>query len=126
MEGLKMTKKPVYKKYDEQEIANKEHDDSLSVKKVQPYGWDGSNAVAIKVDSDGNVVVSTKESGLRIDDSVANTLYIGECAVGSTGSTSSAIWKIQKIDTSSINIKWADGNTSYDNIWDNRTSLTYS
>lgn len=40
-------------KREQLEIENIEHDKSLGVKKVMPYGWDGSNAVAIKVDPSG-------------------------------------------------------------------------
>jgi len=51
--------------------------------------------------------------------------YIGKALPGT--STSSSLWKIAKIDTTSgISIKWADGNSNFDNIWDNRASLTYS
>ena len=46
------------RKFDEQEIANREIDDSLDVQKVLIYGWDGSNAVALKVQSDGTVEVA--------------------------------------------------------------------
>lgn len=39
-----------------QYIDNFEHDEVLGVKKVMPYGWDGTNAVAIKTDSSGNLI----------------------------------------------------------------------
>ena len=45
-------------------------------------------------------------------------------------STSSAVWRVKKTvlsDTSDdVVITWADGNANFDNIWDNRLSLTYS
>ena len=55
----------------------------------------------------------------------ANTTYVGKATIGSA--TSSAVWQIFKIlDTGgNLAITWADSNDSFDNIWDNRASLTY-
>lgn len=36
-------------------IERDEHDESLSLKKVMPYGWDGSKAVAILVNPAGGL-----------------------------------------------------------------------
>ncbi len=50
--------------------------------------------------------------------------YIGEASIGSL--TSSAVWRIKRIDNSSgLAITWA-GTGSFDQIWDNYLSLTYS
>jgi len=58
------------------------------------------------------------------DSSTADTLYIGTAHMGSA--TSSAVWKVKKIDTSSgLAITWADGNALFDNVWDDRVSLSY-
>ena len=43
--------------------------------------------------------------------------------------TSSATWQIQKLafgTDGDVTITWADGDAAFDNIWDNRASLTYS
>jgi len=52
--------------------------------------------------------------------------YIGEATTGTT--TSSSNWRIKRLTQSGsvLIIEWADGNGNFDNIWDNRTSLTYS
>lgn len=51
--------------------------------------------------------------------------YLGRAPTGS--STAGAVWQIRKIDeTTGTIITWADGNDSFDNIWDNRESLSYS
>ena len=56
---------------------------------------------------------------------VGDVDYVGEASIGTA--TSAASWRIKKVDsTSGTIITWADGNASFDNIWDNRTSLTYS
>ncbi len=51
--------------------------------------------------------------------------YIGNAVIGSA--TSAAVWQIKRLDATAGLIKlWADGNDNYDNIWDNRASLSYS
>ncbi len=62
---------------------------------------------------------------LMQDESNANTIYNGYAAPNSL--TSAAVWAIQKVTNNKgvISYKWADGNKLFDNIWDNRTSLTY-
>lgn len=53
--------------------------------------------------------------------------YIGIASPGSL--TSAAVWKIKKLvysGTNVVQILWADGNTTFDNIWDNYASLSYS
>jgi len=61
----------------------------------------------------------------RIDEASATVTYIGKAATGSATSTS--VWQVQKIDTTTGTvITWADGNGNFDNVWDNRASLSYS
>lgn len=56
---------------------------------------------------------------------VGSITYIGKANIGSA--TSSASWQVKRIDeTSGLVAMWADGNSNFDNIWDNRASLSYS
>lgn len=59
-------------------------------------------------------------------DEVSGTLsYMGKADPGSA--TSAAVWQIRRIDTSSgLTVDWADGNTRFDNVWDDRAGLSYS
>lgn len=68
----------------------------------------------------------SQASAVRIDGVGGGITYVGKAATGSA--TSSAVWQIQKITESGADttIQWADGDNSFDNIWDNRLSLTYS
>ena len=50
--------------------------------------------------------------------------YVGTSEPGA--STSSAIWQIKRINMTTGDITWADGDSKFDNVWDNRTSLSYS
>jgi hypothetical protein len=64
-------------------------------------------------------------STVRLDSASATVTYVGEAAAGSA--EGDAVWRIKKIDESvGLSIKWADGNTNFDNIWTNRASLTYT
>lgn len=48
--------------------------------------------------------------------------YFGHASPGTASSAAS--WKIKRMDSNGI-ITWADGNASFDNVWDNHSSLTY-
>ena len=59
------------------------------------------------------------------DSGDSNITYIGESAVGTA--TSSDDWRIRKIDYSDgMEITWADGDSQFNNVWDDRESLSYS
>lgn len=62
---------------------------------------------------------------IRIDE-VGTTEYYGFAPVGS--SESSAVWQIKRLTVSGAitSITFADGDSNFDNVWDNRASLTYS
>jgi hypothetical protein len=61
-----------------------------------------------------------------VDEPDSSTAYVGEAALGSA--TSAAVWRIKRISVSGTvtTITWADGNENFDNVWDNRASLSYS
>ncbi|MCS6281444.1 MAG: hypothetical protein HUM72_12500 [Dolichospermum sp.] len=70
------------------------------------------------------IAVTTEEdsSGLIVDQANSTTLYLGEGLYGAL--TSESKWKIKRIDLSSgVVIKAAS--QDFDQIWDNRASLTY-
>lgn len=59
------------------------------------------------------------------DTSDPNNIYLGQAATRIN--TSESFWQIARvhINGTSINIKYADGSTEFDKIWDNRTGYTY-
>jgi hypothetical protein len=68
---------------------------------------------------------STGELAVRIDEVSSTLSYVGKALTGSA--TSSAVWQVFKLDTTAgLIITYADGNDLFDNIWDNRASLSYS
>lgn len=70
--------------------------------------------------------VRNVEEKTLIDQADSSTTYIGKSRMG--GDTSLAVWQIKKILVSGTvtTISYADGNPSYDNVWDDRGSLSYS
>jgi hypothetical protein len=54
----------------------------------------------------------------------AGYTYICEALPGTL--SSAAGWRIQKITDATGTTVWADGNAKFDNVADNRASLTYS
>lgn len=53
--------------------------------------------------------------------------YLGHAVPGTA--TSAATWRIQKLTFGAggdVSTQWADGNSNFDNVWDNRASLSYS
>jgi hypothetical protein len=77
--------------------------------------WDGTNWVT-------NLTQLSKE----VDFVGTTTIYIGEAQPGTA--TSAASWRVKRVvftgdDSTTL---FADGNSNFDNIWDNRASLSYS
>lgn len=61
---------------------------------------------------------------VRLDVASPTVSYYGRAESGSL--TSAAVWQIKRIDTSAgLVIDWADGNAYYNNVWDDRATLTY-
>lgn len=61
-----------------------------------------------------------------IDEASATITYIGKASTSAL--TSNAVWQIMKMEISGsiTTITYADGDSEFNNIWDNRASLSYS
>lgn len=73
------------------------------------------------------VTGSDAVSYITLLDEVSDTLsYVGKANPNS--GTNSAVWQIKRIQTTGqvLAVEFADGDAKFDNIWDNRASLTYS
>lgn len=102
-----------------------------------PYIDSTGKVMNVELETDGSIPVTVVAGGSaaaqtvsKIDDTTtANAVYIGKAELtGAAISTSSAVWQIKKLDTSSLALdkKWAEGDSSYTHIWDNRaTSINY-
>jgi ABC-type transporter Mla subunit MlaD len=70
--------------------------------------------------------VATYATQLAVKSTDSTITYIGKAVAGST--LASASWQIKRMtDTSGdLSIQFADGDTNFNNIWNNRESLSYS
>lgn len=61
-------------------------------------------------------------------DQVSSTVaYYGIAVVGSL--LADAVWQIKKIvftSSGGVSVTWADGNNRFDNVWNDRATLSYS
>jgi len=88
---------------------------------------DAKRVVLIDKDTGNPYDVGDINFAIQVDEASGSITYVGKAPIGTA--TSSASWQIMKIDESGdpeLIITWADGNDSFDNIWDNRASLNYS
>lgn len=58
----------------------------------------------------------------RVDEGATYT-YIGEADAGAL--VAGAVWRIKRMTNADYTIVWADGNAAFDNVWNDRASLTY-
>ncbi len=61
----------------------------------------------------------------RVDEASSTVTYVGQAAAGSA--ESSAVWRIAKVTFSGTvtSVLYADSDISFNNIWDDRLSLSY-
>lgn len=79
------------------------------------------------MDTKGNVADLDQDLLLNVQDHSTdpNITYIGKADIGSL--TSEAVWQIKEINQATgSTIKFADGDNAYNNVFDNRESLSYS
>lgn len=73
-------------------------------------------------------VVTTEGTLITNYDAVgADLSYVGKAVAGTA--TSAAVWQIKKLvfnTEGDVTTTFADGNADFDNIWDDRASLTYT
>lgn len=90
-------------------------------------GLDGSTARFIKTNSNGELqTVAVQQYKTIVDEASASVTYVGRAVPGTL--TSAASWQISKFTLTGnvLEEQTADGNLNFDNIWDNRASLSYS
>lgn len=71
------------------------------------------------------VADSTPYTVLIDDSTTVGTTYIGKAVIGTAGA--SALWRVQRVVTtaSGTEVRFA-GTGAFDQVWNNRTALTYN
>jgi len=61
-----------------------------------------------------------------LDETEGGVTYVGKASPSSP--TSAAVWQIKKLETNGtvFSVLFAGGSDNFNNVWDNRTSLSYS
>ena len=85
-------------------------------------------AATYVTESDVEAIVATQYALKYDQDADPPTVaYLGQAVPGSGGA--SAVWRIQKLTfggDGDVTATWADGNANFDNVWNDRASLSYS
>jgi len=105
--------------YTEQYMDNRSFDDTFKQNTVETLGFDGQTLQRLNANN----------MSLRIEyDGSSNPIYIGIAAPGTLDGAS--YWQLRKLTFDGNNnvtsIKYADGDSSFDNIWDSRSDGTYT
>lgn len=87
----------------------------------------GVAANPLRIDPTGTttqpVSVVNELLATRIDEG-AVYIYLGYAAIGAV--ESDAVWRVCRYTIENVSgKKWADGDANFDNVWNNRASLTY-
>ena len=96
--------------------------------KVQVFtldlGGDGAEQlVSGTIPVSGTISSTTEAYTLRYDEGATYT-YIGEAAAGSA--EGSAVWRIKRLTNADNTTLFADGDTSFDNVWTGHAGLSFS
>lgn len=77
---------------------------------------------------DWNLITQEKSDNFTklIDEPSSTVCYIGRASIGTA--TSESLWQIKRISVSGniTSVEWANGDDAFNQIWDNRASLSYS
>jgi hypothetical protein len=92
----------------------------VSDRHAQSFRDAGDNATKVAVTDESTIYF------VAVDEVNKNLSYIGKSVIGS--SQAGAVWQISRLQTTGTVtlLQYADGDNSFDNIWNNRASLTYS
>lgn len=97
--------------------------------RIPPSGQTtGQQSIPVVIASDQIVNTTTASLQTQIAYTAGGDMeYVGLAGAGQ--STATNVWKISKFVYASgnlVSITWADGNTNFDNIWENRGIYQYS
>lgn len=107
-------------------ITASETRDSILIEPVTGTTYDGDNKKALDVHVLGGQLGGSGTKIITIDNASSSITYFGYADPGSL--TSGATWRILRKEIVSATItefKYADSDANYDNVWDDRASLTY-
>lgn len=73
----------------------------------------------------GEVHREAPSMATKVDTISPDYVYVGKARIGAAATQ--PLWQIKKVLLGTeISVLYADGNNNFDNIWDDRASLTYT
>lgn len=86
----------------------------------------GSGSVSTLTADTSSIETRSKAMKTAVDEASATVTYVGESTTGSA--TSASLWRIKRLTQAGTVLltEWAGGTGSFNNVWDNRASLTYT
>jgi len=104
---------------------------NVLVKDPLVTGANKNTTAAINLEQDLRIVpaivtIDAEPEALRVDNNGANLSYFGYADLGTADTD--PLWRIKRVTVSSniTKVEYADGNRDFDNVWDDRGSLTYA
>lgn len=92
----------------------------------QVFGFDANGVLGFHDPLDMGIALHVPDYTERYD-TVGNYIYVGKAVIDSA--ESDAAWKIYRFlvdENGDSETLWADGDSDFDNIWDNRLTYTYN
>lgn len=106
-------------KFTPQNVLNNVYNDLIKALAVSGVGWDGTQAKVINSDTLTTLIEY---------DGNSNPIFIGQAAPGTLPAAAS--WQIRKLtfdgNGNVTQIKYASYTMTFDQVWDDRVSLTYA
>jgi hypothetical protein len=92
---------------------------NIQQREYDKFTGDSKETTAVRITE------SSEEYITLIDEASATITYVGKALPGSA--TNTAVWQIKRISISGTvtSVLWADDNNDFDNVWDDRTTITY-
>lgn len=102
--------------------------ESGSISVISGTGIVTGGSIAVTAGTIYGTVTNVEEDyAIRIDEANSTTTYYGYALPVNGGSPAEAVWKIlrKRYDATSSVYTYADSDKSFNNVWDNRATLSY-
>lgn len=97
--------------------------DNVTVANSSASSLDDYSVSTVEIEGKQAQLMGSASLAVRYDEGATYT-YIGDAAAGAD--EADAVWRIKRLTNATNTIVFADGDGRFDNVWDDRASITYS
>lgn len=97
--------------------------DNIQAKRSANYVWDSDSGTWARMTQPGGSSGTTAYESRNDTTTDTNLVYLGKATPGTA--TSAASWQIKRYNKSAGHMSFADDVTTYNKVWDDRTSYSY-